>query len=238
MAAERASNAKFGATGYWRAFWISVAAGVFVFFVLWPLREERNRGDQRAPVENVSPEVGVGKTRPDGQSAKNDERQVVPSSPSEEPLKHTLEGTAGIPSTQSELPVFVGDSLYDRSFRIEIVDVVRLDSGRLQFDILVRSLLRGVCSMDIVEPEKTAYIIDGRGNRYGFVEAQNMTGQFPGDVDVRASMVFLAPEPGTERINLVFDFRVGGGYPSHVIYRNLDLHSVKLVQPPPGNRAN
>jgi len=128
-------------------------------------------------------------------------------------------------------PVFIGNSLYDRSFRIEILSAKQEQNSRLKLDLIVRSQLEGIRQMGLEQPEKTAYIVDTEGNRYGFLNQENLTGEFPGGVDVRGSMTFLAPTSIMRKINVVFRYKVGGGYSSAVIFRNLDLDLMKLVEP-------
>lgn len=128
-------------------------------------------------------------------------------------------------------PVFVGNSLYDKSFRIEIISVERVDESKLKFGILIRSLIKeySVVAMGLEEPETTAYIVDPDGNRYFFVDQENMVGNFPSDIDVRGSITFIAPPTTVKRISLIFQFSVGLGFAADVIFRNLDLDTLKLT---------
>jgi len=135
------------------------------------------------------------------------------------------------PQYEYKQPVFIGDSLRDRSFRLEILSAKQEDASKLRFEILVRSQCKGIARMTLNQPAKTAYVVDTEGNRYGFLTQENLTGDFPGGVDVRGSMTFLAPTPTVKRINVVFQYKVGMGYPCAVIFRNLDLNLMKLVEP-------
>jgi len=135
------------------------------------------------------------------------------------------------PQYRYKQPVFIGNSLYDRSFRIEILSAEQEQGSRLKIDLVVRYQLEGVGYMRLEQPEKTAYIVDAEGNRYGFLNQEKLNGEFLGGVDVRGSMTFLAPTSTVRKINVLFQYTVGAGRPCAVIFRNLDLDLMKLVEP-------
>ena len=149
---------------------------------------------------------------------------------SEEGTK-TITPSKPVAEYEYKAPVFIGNSLYKRSYRIEIVGSERIGDSKLKFDLLVRSQLDRIIRMRLEEPEQMAYIVDSQGVRYFFVEQENLTGEFPSGVDVRGSITMLAPPEATKLITVVFRYRVGSGRPDEVIFRNLDLDKMKLVQP-------
>ncbi|MEM2144798.1 MAG: hypothetical protein QW279_05520 [Candidatus Jordarchaeaceae archaeon] len=126
-------------------------------------------------------------------------------------------------------PIYVGNSLYQRSFRIEIISVERIN-GKLKFGVLIRINVNGGASAGLEAPEKTAYIVDPDGNKYFFVAQENMEGDFPPGIDIRGSITFMAPPLTVKKVNLIFQFRVGAGFPDNVIFKNLDLETLKLIE--------
>jgi len=143
-----------------------------------------------------------------------------------------------VPDQEYKSPVFVGNSLYPRSYRIEIMAAERIGDSKLRLHVLVRSQVDHTIKMRLEEPEQTAYIVDPQGVRYFLASEESLTGEFPTNVDVRGSLTFLGPPSATKQITVVFRYRVGSGRADEVIFRNLDLDLMKLVQPVPAEHAS
>lgn len=133
-------------------------------------------------------------------------------------------------------PIFVDRY---KNFYITITSAERIGTTTLQINLLVRSRDDGrVSHMFLDKPEETAYIVDPTGNRYGFIGQNYLDGEFPGGVDIQASISFITPPKNVKTINIIFRYcfdDIPGSGTRDVIFRNLDLELIKIITPLKGN---
>jgi len=212
---------------YWWAVGIVVPLAAAVIGILPHLLEN----DQQAPqpvIQNQRSAFQVGGERPKGDVSKPP-KGLTHAEKEQEGDRSKREPTTG---REYKPAVFVGHRLYGGSFRIEIISIDRIDEYKLKFGMLVRSL-RKTFRMGLYQAEKTAYIVDPDGNRYFFMDQENLSGTmvFPDGIDIRCSITFLAPPATVKQISMVFYFDVGDVFPKEAIFSNLDLDAVKLITP-------
>ncbi|MFA5287395.1 MAG: hypothetical protein WC394_03900 [Candidatus Omnitrophota bacterium] len=129
--------------------------------------------------------------------------------------------------------VFSGGKYSNLPFRIEILSTERVGESNLKLNLLIRYLGEGFKEMELTNPEQTSYLVDTVGNRYAFLNKGDFIGvdTFPGGVDVKKFIFFLAPPPDTKRINVILQCNVNWGFGVNIVFRNLDLNSIKLIDP-------
>jgi hypothetical protein len=192
------------------------------------LERKRVEEENRKNKEKKEAQEELERKRVEEENRKNKEkkeREVIKDTPNTTKEAHNIEHKVVLSYKPA---VFVGSSYDNNSFRIEIISVERINDSKLKFGMLVKSLI-GSYRMILGEP---AYIVDPDGNRYFLVDSENMSGedyQFPMNVNIRSSMTFLAPPPTVKQISLIFKFKVASGYPANVIFKNLDLDTLKLI---------